>query len=153
MCVDLTKSKSAFEDEIYFKILEVLGDESLVTPYQLFPVQLDRVYFVEDGPDIKTKRFAEEELSGCTVDAFYPRSFHVCRPWSLFRCFIKEWADDVRLEITVPCLVADIVAADNAEVAARVMYLFSKEEWERYNRRCVPVKINENDFVVEESEV
>jgi hypothetical protein len=87
----------------------------------------------------------------------YPSSFHVYRWINSFPQgeFFKASEGDYELvrEAFFPCLIADIVAGDNTEVAARLMYVFSKQEWERYICRRAPIKINEDNIVVEESEV
>jgi len=128
-----------YRKELYFVKRVFIENEYLESPIMNMKFNFDRVYF-EDS---------DELIGGRT---FYPASFHaytkkgfdeICESAShnLFEVFGNY------PQMYVPCIVEDIVACDEEEVAGRVIYLFSKESWKKYQERN-PITLYEDDYEI-----
>jgi len=156
-------AKSILFKDLYVRIPFVIQEPGgklryekyLETPYLLFPVELDRVYYETSNEEIPSRG---------SKDSFkykpYKKSFHAYRTSShplLFGSTYQEIYNNSQAEaakhtFSVPAIIEDVQAYDQEQVAGRIMYLFSQKTWEAYQERK-PIHVLEDEIIVETTEL
>jgi hypothetical protein len=115
-------------------------------------MELDKVHFqLGDYPVYCTCWVSRE---GGYFTKRYPVSFHAWRRKKKTKFFAQKKPYGLKI-FEFPCLVLDIVAADKTQVAAKVIYVFSRETWLRYQSdlSSKPLDLSENGVVLQPNEV